>query len=439
MKKEIFIKKKWSLYIDGWFHHSLIEFLPNGKINNNGTEGFYRWKINNSILELYDERNKLCYSLKYIKSANLLINTAEHRIKNNNIFLAPEYTEEELEQFFQNDNFSKLIANKSALYKSSTGEIWGQGIFFGINGEIYNYHNPNEKYWKVEDGCLKIYNENQELILEQETVSYTNTHQKSIKQISLNFLFGKDKHYLDFLRIKDTSRTVKPLNFLNIDACFSNRSDTLLVIFNSAGGEYNGQTVFHEFYHTPYQFAVDYIRISQSKPTRVYLDSYQKIEALVNINNYKKIVFLGMSSGGYAALWFAETIARKNPLTDYCSIAIQPLTSLKQDFADQMRMRFSDGDRAKTLTNEIINEYIAQGLELDLSEYLKEHINNVCHYVVYDALNEAEAISSMKIISNRTTLTGFDYGLNHSEGCIRIYDSGFLEMLLKKVLITSYQ
>ena len=202
-----------------------------------------------------------------------------------------------------------------------------------VNGEIYNYHNPNEKYWKVEDGCLKIYNENQELILEQETVSYTNTHQKSIKQISLNFLFGKDKHYLDFLRIKDTSRTVKPLNFLNIDACFSNRSDTLLVIFNSAGGEYNGQTVFHEFYHTPYQFAVDYIRISQSKPTRVYLDSYQKIEALVNINNYKKIVFLGMSIGGYAALWFAETIARKNPLTDYCSIAIQPLTSLKQDFA----------------------------------------------------------------------------------------------------------
>lgn len=130
MKKEIFIKKKWSLYIDGWFHHSLIEFLPNGKINNNGTEGFYRWKINNSILELYDERNKLCYSLKYIKSANLLINTAEHRIKNNNIFLAPEYTEEELEQFFQNDNFSKLIANKSALYKSSTGEIWGKVFFW---------------------------------------------------------------------------------------------------------------------------------------------------------------------------------------------------------------------------------------------------------------------------------------------------------------------
>lgn len=437
MNTHEFIGQRWDLYINGWFHHDKIIFLPEGRIENNGTEGFATWKINNDLLELYDEQNEICYSLKYISSASILINTAEHRIKNNNLFLARHYSPEELADIFPDNKPAAQIANRAALYKSREGEIWGMGMFFGTDGIIYNYHNPNEKYWKVENGSLKLYSEEGLISCVQEDISYNRQpFPQSVKQITLTHVESNNAHYLDFLQFQQ-SDAAEPAKFLNIDACFSNRSDTLLVVFNSAGGEYDGKYVNHEFYHLPYQFAVDHIRISQSKPTRIYLDDFEKIEALINLNAYRKIVFLGMSIGGYAAIWFAETLARKNKNTEYISIAVQPLTNLSKTFADSMRMKFRDGYRAKTLTDEIIAGYEASGLALNLTELLKEPLNNVIHYVAYDSLNEAEKESAGRLISDRTFQTAFTCALNHADGCVHIYDSGFLENLFNKLLITS--
>ncbi|WP_373746667.1 hypothetical protein [Neisseria dentiae] len=438
METKNFIQKKWSFYLDGWFHHDRMEFLPDGKIDSNGTEGFHRWVSNDGLLDIYDETNKLCYSLKFIPSANLLVNTAEHYPRNNNIFLAYNYSHTELARLFPNDDLSWRIANKSALYKSPSGEIWGK-LFFGIDGKIYNYHNPNEKYWAVEAGRLKIYTENRELILSEDAVSYTGDFSQSVKQITLNYLPGGGHHYLDFLKIHDETGSDHATEFLNIDACFSNRSDTLLVIFNSAGGEYSGQDVYHEFYHIPYRFAVDYIRISQSKPTRVYLDCCNQIETLVNLNRHKKVVFIGMSIGGFSSIWFAETMARKNPSVQYYSLAIQPLGGLNQPFAEKMKTAFSYGYRSKTLTCDITDEYEAEGLCLDLEQYFKENIGNARHYVIYDALNKAEKEHSAKLLSDRTFVTETGYGIGHSEGCVKIYDSGFLDPLLRNLLITPHK
>ncbi|WP_373746666.1 hypothetical protein [Neisseria dentiae] len=437
MNIENFTHKKWALYIDGWFQHNRIEFLPDGSISNNNTEGFHRWSINKDLLEIYDERGNTSYSLQYMESPNLLVSVSQHFAENNDIFLACNYSAEELEQMFPDNPVARQIANTSALYKSPEGKIWGK-IFFGIDGKIYNYHNPNEKYWKVEEGRLNIYTEHNQQALSQKFISYKDEkHKLYIKQIALDYLLGSNIHYLDFLKIHDKSGHEEPVKFLNIDACFSNRSDTLMVIFNSAGEEYDGRSVFHEFYNAPYQFAVDYIRISQSKPSRVYLDDYKRIESLIGLNGYQKIVFLGMSIGGFAAVWFAETMARKNPSVEYFSVAVQPLISLNQEFAAKIKTEFSLGYRAKTITDDITDAYEEEGLCLDLAEYLQEHIDNARHYVVYDALNKAEKFSSDRLVSDRTLMTGFDYGVGHAEGCIRIYKTDFLKPLLQTILTSS--
>lgn len=436
MKPQEIIGKKWDLYINGWLQYGTIIFLPDGKLSSNGTEGFARWEINNNnLVELYDEQNQLCYSLKHIVSASILMNTQNHRIKNNDLFLAQKYSCSELAEFFPNNELAQQVANKVALYKSNHGDVWGK-MFFGIDGAIYHYHNPNETFWNTEDDSLKLYNKSKQLTCQQKAISYNNSSASQvIKQVSLNHIESKNTHYLDFLQFQPCSMT-EPTKFLSVDACFSNRSDTLLVIFNSAGGEYNGKTVNYEFYHIPNQFAVDYIRLSQSSPTRVYLDDFEKIESLININDYKKIVFLGMSIGGYASIWFAETLARKNRNIEYSSISVQPLSDLSQKFADLMRMKYRDGYRAKTLTDNLIEEYEAKGLTLELSKLLKEPLDNVTHYIAYDALNDAEKESAGKLISSRVLPAAFSYACNHAEGCGRIYNSGFLENIFRKILIT---
>lgn len=428
-----FINKTWCFYIDGWYHHNQIMFLENGKIDNNGTEGIYRWSCDNNLLYLYDELDLLCYTLNYIESAKIFISISNHRIKNNNILLSYNYSYDEISSMFDND-LSKKIAHTGAFYKSPKGEIWGR-LFFGIDGKIYNYSHPNEQYWQVKDDKLHIYSKNQTLTLTQKDINYQNSNKTSIKNIALNFIAGNTLHYLDFLEINHEEKR-KPVKYVNFEASFSNRSDTLLVIFNSAGGEYNGQTVKHEFYHLPYKYSVDYIRISQSVPTRWYLDNYRQIETMIMMNEYKHIVLLGMSIGGYGAIWFAERLARNNPLVRYSSIAVQPQSSLDINFSESIKQQYSDSYRAKTPTDEIVKHYNSQNLILDLSVLLQQPIHNVKHYVVYDMLNTAEKNHTKKLISDRTTLMDFHLQLNHSEGCVEIYHSGVVEKLCNQLLIT---
>lgn len=432
MNKLDLINTSWCFYIDGWYHHNQIIFLENGKIDNNGTEGIYRWSFDNNLLYLYDELDVLCYTLNYIESAKIFISISNHRIKNNNILLSYNYSSDEISSMFDND-LSKKIAHIGAFYKSSKGEVWGR-FFFGIDGKIYNYNHPNEQYWQVKDDKLHIYSQNQTLTLTQKDINYQNSSKTSIKNIALNFMESNTVHYLDFLEVNDEEKR-ESVKYVNFEANFSNRSDTLLVIFNSAGGEYNGQTVKHEFYHLPYKYSVDYIRISQSAPTRWYLDNHRQIETMIMMNEYKHIVLLGMSIGGYSAIWFAEQLARKYPSIKYNSIAIQPLASLDMDFVSNLRSNFSDGYRAKTPTNDVIYEFNQSGLELNLSHFLKQEIPNVEHCIVYDQLNNAERLNANQLISNRTKLLGFSFDVKHADGCVKIYDSGIINKLCKTLFL----
>lgn len=413
----LFFNHSWDLYINGWYHHNGIIFLPNGQIIHNGTEGFYRYEIiSDEEINLYDKLGLLCYTLKYESSAKLWINKSQHRVKNNNLFIALSND--------KNTYCTKFdyISNKCWAYRSSKGEIWGY-LFFGIDGKIYNYNHQNECTWKISDDKLHIFNTQEEITSTSDVIDI---HDCMIK---LNFIPSNSVHYLSLLQAKNHL----PAKYTYMDMCISNCSDTLLVTINSAAKEYNGYESAFEFHTLPYIYSVDYIRISQSAPTRWYVDSFDKIMTMIEMHSYKKVVIQGLSIGGFASLWLAESLARKNPNIQYYSIAMQPLTSLKFEFLQYLRDNFSDGARSKIPTDDLLS-ILPSDIELDIASMLDVPLPNVQHYVLFDRLNPAEKYSSERLKSTRVILTGFDLGVSHGNGSGKIANSSILKQLQNQLL-----
>ncbi|OOS26182.1 hypothetical protein B0681_03320 [Moraxella porci DSM 25326] len=424
MLVENIINSRWAIYINGWYQNSNISFLENGTIESDGTEGFANWLHSNGELIISDELNKVSYKLSYIQEANIWLSVSNFRKSNNNVLLSSLDLGEHL--IDTANPVTSAIANKSALYKSPKGEVWGS-LFFGIDGKIYNYHNDNEKYWKVENDKLYILNQN----MENNLVSQKITLGQKILSLAMNQIHGDAKHHLTFTQEYNSN---KALNYLKVDLSFSNKSDTLMVIFNSAGEEYNGHSVQYEFFNTPLMHDLDYIRVAQSAPSRWYLDDMDIIKQLIKSREYKNIVCIGMSMGGYAAMWIAETLSQEDKITSYHAIAIQVLSSIDKLFLIDLKKKESDEKRSKTPTYDIVDDYAKEGVELDIVRFLKVKKKNVSHYVVFDALNETEEFNALRLFSDRVKTISMPYGTDHSDGCYRIYHAGVVDKILGKIL-----
>lgn len=417
------LHQSWCLYLNGIYHHDKIVFLPNGHISHNNTEGFFRWeKIADNKINLYDKLDLLSYTLEYNASAHLWINIAKYRIKNNDVFLAPNYSNEQIIEKFQNNSLFCYVANKIYAYRSSVGELWSY-LFLGLDGKIYHHSHENEHAWYIQDDKLYITNQQGEITSISENLSTSN------RIIELNFIPAKSKHYLEYFYDNQQNSP----KFLHLDVCFSNHSDILLVTINSSANEYNGYSNKFEFHKLPHRYGVDYIRVSQSAPTRWYINDFDKIQSIIELNQYKKIVIQGISIGGFASLWLTESLARRNPHINYHSISIQPLTSLKPIFLQYLRDNFSDGWRSRTPTDDIL-ENLPNDIELDIAKMLEADIPNITHHILYDKLNSAEKYSSERLKSNRVHLIGFDLNINHSEGSGKIANSSILAELQKTLL-----
>ena len=409
MKTEYFVGKQWDLYINNWFICNQVQFLDDGSIAHNGVEGFHHWKIENDAIYIYDNLDKLSYELIYLAEANLLQSRSNHLYANNHLFLAYTYSANELQKMYENNPLASQIANKSAAFRSPKGEVWGH-LFFGIDGKIYHYGHENEHSWEVKDNILTIFSIDGKATSHSTRILYKPTgisiiHMQHIDNFSC---------VIDFLHIAENNQYVESAKFLNMDICLSNRSDVLLVTISSAAAQYNGYSSKHEFQSRPYQYGLDYVRITQSAPRRWYIDDYEKIKAILSIQPYKKIVLLGTSIGAFAALWLAEILAKDNPNTQYCSVAIQVLTSLEQSFVDEFTQKFHVGYRSAVPEQNTLDSY--QHLETDIQQLLKNNLSNVEHYIFYDRLNKAETLSAERLVSNHVHLHGLDIDASHAKG-----------------------
>lgn len=419
------INSRWSIYINGWFQHSQIIFLEDGNIDGCGTAGFKSWLYSNGDLIIADELGVVNYKLSYISEAKFWISRSEYRKHNNDIMLVPFVLDKETD-IAVSDKLS--LDNKMATYKGSKGEVWGN-LFFGVDGKIYNYHHENESFWEIEDERLYILDKNREKKLVSEFISYSN----DFLSIVLRQIHGDSKHYLIF---NQNYNSETPIEQVKLDVSLSNSKDTLMVIFNSAGEEYNGYDISYEFYELPFIYNTDFIRVAQSNFSRWYLGDMETIKYLVESRNYKRVVCIGMSMGAYAAIWLNECLSQNNNEIEYVTIAIQPLTSIEIKFLEQYKQQASDcdGKRVRGPTYNVIEGYKKQGLVLDIAEFQSIKKANVLHYFVYDVLNEMEDFNALRVKSDRIKLLAIPYGTDHADGCYKIYHDGVVNKLLDKII-----
>lgn len=417
---------QWSVYINGWYYHDKLVFLADNTIANNGTEGFASWSYDDALLKVFDELGELNYEFEYIESAQILVAKSHLRVTNNNVLLAKVLDDGVLDVRFES-KFATKIAHQSASYKGYGPKIYGYP-FFGIDGKIYNYDNHKESFWSVKDDTMHIANQNGENWLI--SMAYQENADGCLSVVLDNQL-EKDRHFLQFLKNQDN----KPKEYLKIDTSFGGH-DTLMVIFNSAGEEFFGFESRYEFYHLPFAYPTDYIRISQSAPSRWYLDDMALIKQVVLLNNYKKIICLGSSMGGYAAMWLCEYLSPKIPQTNLYAIAVQAMSSLSPEFANIIKQKFSEKDkqRSKTATTDRAMDYQKSGKIIDLAQYLAVYRPNVVHYHLYDVLNDFERLNANHIQSGRVQNIAMPFGLNHIDGCYEINQSKVIEKLLEEIV-----
>lgn len=428
MLLENIFDSRWSIYINGRFQHDRVVFFHDGKVDGFGSEGFFSWLYSDGNLIIADELGKVNYKLSYISDAGIWISISQYRKTNNDILLSPVMSQNDMSNFFS-DFISQNIANKSATYQSPDGEIWGN-LFFGIDGKIYNYHNENESFWVVKNHQLYILDSNRNENLVSDSLSNINDINDflfiPIKQISSGSI-----HYISFTENSNS----KPLMQTKLDISLSNKEDSLVIIFNSAGEEYNGYNIHYEFSKLPIKNGVDFIRVAQSSPSRWYLDDLEIIQSIIASRKYKKVISIGMSMGGYASIWLTEKLSEMNTTTNYYTIAVQTLSSLNRDFLESFRNKFSDEYRSKTPDWQVIENYEKQNFELDLVKLVSTRKNNVEHHIIYDVLNESESYNAHRLKSDRVNILSIPYGVDHSEGCYKIYGEGMIDRLMKKILL----
>lgn len=431
MNLDSIIGLNWSIYINGWFYHRGILFLEDGRVDNSGAEGFSTWSLVDDYLVISDELGDINYRLKYIEDAKIWLSVSNYRKTNNNILLALSWTKEELLKI-KNDQIFALIANKSASYKGEGGDVWGY-LFFGADGRIYNYHHENESYWVVENNRLFVLNKAGEKKLQ--SISILNSSQ-DFTHIIMEQIGGSDRHYISFTQDKNYGE-INPKQHLKMDTSFSNANDVLMIVFNSAGSEYNGYDSKYEFFKMPFAYPVDYIRVAQSAPTRYYLDDMNYIKSIASLKKYKKVVCIGMSIGGYAAMWLSEFLSEDDNQTIFYSIAIQAMSSLDFTYSKLIRSQFSDKykKRAKTLNSQRLYDYQNLGKKLDIADFLTVDKKNVVHHCLFDGLSEFESSNILRLNTSRVKPMAIPLNVDHMDGCNRIGSSGMIEKILDRIIL----
>jgi predicted esterase YcpF (UPF0227 family) len=222
-----------------------------------------------------------------------------------------------------------------------------------------------------------------------------------------------------------------PNRDFNASVVLGNQSKTLLVIFNSAhrpyeGREYGPQWRW-EFYELPEKIGVDHVRLAEgNQPLHWYTNKTKHILALLEgiiKTGYKQVVLCGMSSGGYASLWFAETLSRIFPGVMFRTSTINPQTGHAAEhrkFLEPM-----DVFRPALIANEALQQRDCEETEIATlaAARAKAKKTNISHTIYYDGSNQAE-VYYVNLVAHFPgfTLKPEMFGVGHMSGCIAFYE-----------------
>jgi len=315
----------------------------------------------------------------------------------------------------------ELVSNSWTLMRSD-GRILGSSVRFHPSGRIEDLDHHGEARWEHSSDTLRFFTKSG---VASSTFSHCQQLRRGERRLVGWFDLDGAERSLHILRPND-GFPARRLATIYEDL---GRSDVLTVIFNSAGNLLKpfAETKW-EFYRLPYTMGTDTVRFAEGSQPHWYLDQRDQIIAQLRhliSGKYRKILLLGNSSGGYAAIHFSEEIARLCPGCQVFCYAIQPQVMQNPQARQDFVSRFAMPTRSIILTDHAARNIGPVVLDLPvLVRRGQARERPVRHQIYFDEENPSEIfhVRNLEGFEN-VTLNPFPLGLPHAKGCNAIFRS----------------
>lgn len=425
-------------YVISFLHGAVIcpkfQFGVDGYIENYLNLDFYKWSIIEDKLYFYNpqgqntafinlSQDNVYYGFWHIQNIEIKLSVCQ------NIKILNELS-----------HLKDFLTNTRWRFRSNNGSVISSNVWLCEDGLIHGYSHDNEYAWDVDVDGLIFLNKHGDITSRFNLPSWqSSTEQSKLTKGGRICLRGylvdnpKHAHILEYLS-GYSSNFLSELHYTSVLS--GENSDILLVIFNGAGTPYDGIDTRWEFYHFPYQLGVDFIRFSELSPVAWYLDKTQSIYSiLANVvkDEYQHVIFLGASAGGFASMYFAESLAQKMPHINCYTYVINPQTDIGKESRRLVVERFEQPLRP-VLPSDFI--FANKDTEIvNLKSFLEvKDIANMQHTVYFDSGNPCEQFYVKSIESPRVKLSGVPIYGGHADSGIKIFESHVLQSDVAKLV-----
>ncbi|OBX81033.1 hypothetical protein A9308_02120 [Moraxella atlantae] len=391
-------------------------------VNNFANFDFYRWQIEDQALCFLNPFNEITATLYKTAMGWMGENLKGEKIK---------FIEYDHKYNIANDEAELVdrLKNTKWRFRNHTGHIVSNEVWLCEDGTIRGHNHSNERFWRVDEEGLGFYDEQQ---IKTTDFGFL-LNQANHYSFTGRFLLAQDNtHTLEYLQGKD-EKFLSELHTVQNYSGGSMASDNLLIIFNSVGRLYDGTDTSWEFYSLPYKCGTDFIRFSESYPAW-YCDKMDVIlRTLENrVQSYRKIICLGISAGGFAALFCSELLARKYLETQFFTITLNPQTSLTKKDRKYIIEKFDEPYRPALPSDYAMQANVLNNL--DLNSLLTDEISNLQHEIYYDSMNACEQYYMHKLNRSRVRLIGLPLNNDHAEAIRKFYDLGIAQNRVLQII-----
>lgn len=328
------------------------------------------------------------------------------------------------------------MENQSFILKAADGHVVASNLIFRADGTVEGFDDENSIEWEIELETLSLYFK---FVKSRSLFARFN----KVIEFSARNKFRVGKFYFDGK--KPTLATLAPeletarkkFRRCHVVTSLQGRSKTLLVTFNGTGNFAGLRDTKWEFYNLPFIADLDYVHFSESRPSHWYLDQTRSIISILRgciSTGYEKVILCGMSSGGYASIYFAEALAREFRNIDFKSYSINPQTIHSLEARNEVLQRFPDNMRPIVITNAELKNRDCDSTELNeiISESDAGNICNAQHSIFFDSQNECDTFySSFLAEFSRVKMYPKALGLSHGDGCASIFH---MDMIQKEII-----
>lgn len=316
--------------------------------------------------------------------------------------------------------------------KASDGHIVSPDIVLKEDGSVIGFNDRNEIGWEMTGDVLSFHFKTPtgnslfarfDQVWEVRPGEVVRTGQ---------FHFAEQKPKMAIL-IPNSGRLKSDSRRCHICADLRGRSTTLLITFNGTGNLAAGNDTRWEFYNLPLMADVDYIRIAEAPPVHWYLDQTKLVTAAlagIIAESYDKVFLCGISSGGFASMYFAEVLAKRFPEVAFIAHAINPQTVHASTHRRHVASKFSTDVRPEIISEDLFDNRDCATSELDeiIACNSENGLINAHHHVYYDSKNACEQFYSGLLSSfSRVSLHPQPLGLSHGDGCESIFKTNIVQ------------